>query len=153
MVCNSQLPTPNSQLPTPNSQLPRPNVSSRRNGCWRLRDWTWGLGVGSWVLMTALAIACAGCGKKGSPLAPIIHVPAAVQTISTRRLGSDVFVTLTVPAQNIDTSTPADVRRVDLFGYTGMTPPPRGRFLDGAVLVATIPVAPPLLPDGSAVPP
>lgn len=102
-------------------------------------------------MIATVSIVAIGCGKKGPPLAPIVHIPAAVQTISTRRLGSDVFVTLTVPEQNIDTSKPADVSRIDLFGYTGTAPPPRGRFLDGAVLVATVPVALPPTPGGTEV--
>jgi hypothetical protein len=93
-----------------------------------------------------MAMAAAGCGKKGPPLAPIVRIPAAVQTIEARRIGSDVYVSLTVPAENIDGSKPADIDRIDVYGFTGAAPPPRGRFLEGATIVGTIPVAPSVAP-------
>ena len=97
------------------------------------------------VLLAAIAV---GCGKKGAPLPPIVHIPTSVDQVSARRVGNDVLVTLTVPAENIDKTTPADVGRIEVFGYTGTAPPPKGRFLDVAVPVATIPVRPPE-PDGT----
>jgi hypothetical protein len=102
--------------------------------------------VGIGFLTAALAIAGAGCGKKGPPLAPFVRIPAAVETLDARRVGHDVYVTLTVPAENIDASTPADVRRVEVYGYTGATPPVRGRFLQGGVAVATVDVPPAAAP-------
>jgi hypothetical protein len=97
------------------------------------------------------AAAAGGCGKKGPPLAPIVHIPAAVERIEARRRGSEALVTLTVPAQNIDGSMPADVSRVEVFGYTGVTAPPRGRFLDVATLIGTVTVPLPT-PDAPAPP-
>jgi hypothetical protein len=97
------------------------------------------------IVAAALTI---GCGKKGPPLAPIVHVPNSVDQISARRVGNDVLVTLTVPAENIDKTKPADVGRIDVFGYTGTAPPPRARFLDVSVLVAQIPVRP-LVTEGA----
>ncbi|HZM59617.1 MAG TPA: hypothetical protein VFB85_07460 [Vicinamibacterales bacterium] len=91
------------------------------------------------ALAAALTI---GCGKKGPPLAPIVHIPTSVDQVSARRVGNDVLVTLTVPAENVDKTKPADVGRIEVYGYTGTAAPPRGRFLDVAVLVATIPVRP-----------
>jgi len=93
-----------------------------------------------------------GCGKKGPPLAPIVHIPAAVERIEARRRGSDVLVTLTVPTQNIDGSMPADVGRVEVYGYTGVAVPPRGRFLEVATLIGTITVPPPKV-DAAPTPP
>jgi len=91
-----------------------------------------------------------GCGKKGPPLAPIVHIPAAIERIEARRRGSDVLVTLTVPTKNIDGSMPADVGRVEVYGYTGVTAPPRGRFLDVGTLVGTVTVLPPTPDDAPA---
>src|SRR5512143_3043405 len=96
----------------------------------------------------AAAVLClvatvVGCGKKGPPLPPIVHIPASVDQISTRRVGSDVLVTMTVPAENIDKTTPADLAKIDLYAYTGTTLPPRARFLEASTLVATVPVLPP----------
>ena len=86
-------------------------------------------------------VAGAGCGKKGPPLAPFVLLPAAPARVTAQRAGDDVFVTFTLPLQNIDASKPADVRRVEVYGYTATTPPPRARQLELATLVATVPVA------------
>ena len=83
----------------------------------------------------------AACGKKGPPLAPIVRVPGPVSAVTALRLGSDVYVSVTIPAQNIDASIPADLERVEVYGFTGRSAP-GARFLEGATLVATIPVVP-----------
>jgi hypothetical protein len=92
----------------------------------------------------ALALA-AGCGKKGPPLAPIVRIPAAIDQIAAQRVGRDVFVTLTVPAKNVDASIPVDISRIEVYGYTGRVPPPRARWVEIGALIAVVPVAPPVL--------
>jgi hypothetical protein len=99
-----------------------------------------------------VAVVAAGCGKKGPPLAPFIRIPAPIEQISTARLGGDVYVTFTLPAKDIDASIPAHLSRVEVYGYTGRTPPSRARWAELGNLVATIPVAPPPLPDGTVPP-
>jgi hypothetical protein len=137
-----QLPTPNVQLPT--RRLDRLGVGSAKS-------------VGRWELTLTLAtlvllgVAVSSCGKKGPPLAPIARIPAAVPDLTARRLGHDVYLTLTIPAQNIDQSTPAAVRRIDIYGVTAMAPPPRGRFFEMATVVASVPVAE--VPDDAVAPP
>ena len=101
------------------------------------------------MIAALTAAATAGCGKKGPPLAPIVHIPAAVEQIEARRTGNEIVVTVTVPSKNIDGSVPVDIGRIEVFGYTGLTAPPRGRFLDVATLVGTIAVA---TPDPDATP-
>jgi predicted small lipoprotein YifL len=101
------------------------------------------------IVVVLSAIAAASCGKKGPPLPPIVHIPTAVDQISARRVGSDVFVTLTVPAENVDKTMPADVGRIEVYGYTGTSQPPKGRFLDVATHVATIDVLPPETDGGT----
>src|SRR5690349_9476880 len=96
------------------------------------------------VLM--LTVAALGCGKKGPPLAPFARIPAPIEQISASRLGSDVYVTLTLPAKDIDATMPAHVSRVEVYGYTGRTAPSRLRWPALGTLVATVPVAPPPLP-------
>src|ERR1051325_8159172 len=100
------------RLPTPNPEHDQPRTWVCGGGVGR-----WELGVANRVLTTALSIACAitlsACGKKGPPLAPFVHIPAAIDKISAERVGSDVYVKVIVPAQNIDASKPADVARVD----------------------------------------
>jgi hypothetical protein len=111
---------------------------------------SWDLGFGIWVLGFVLAsLAITACGKKGPPLAPIIHVPAAVDKVAAQRIGNDIYLALTIPTQNIDASTPADVARIDVFGVTSQTPPPRTRFFDVATKVASIDVQPAVRPDPS----
>lgn len=128
----------------PAFQIPDP--TSRRQARHGEPVGTRGWGVGFRILIAALALAAVGCGKKGPPLAPLIRVPAAVQAISAKRVGSDAYVTVTVPGQNIDGSMPAEVSRVDVYAITDVTPP-RGRFVDaGATIVATVVVAPPPRP-------
>jgi hypothetical protein len=106
-----------------------------------------GSSTGSWAfgLIAALLMAAA-CGKKGPPLAPLIPIPAAIDQISAARVGNDVYVTLTVPSANIDQFAPASLTRIEVFGYTGRTPPPRARWVEFGTLVATVPVAPPPAP-------
>jgi hypothetical protein len=96
-----------------------------------------------------LALAASvGCGKKGPPLAPYVLLPAAPTRVAAQRAGNEVYITLTVPAQNVDASKPADVRRVEVYGFTATTPPPRARALELGTLVATVPVAAGL-PEGA----
>lgn len=104
----------------------------------------------SLAVVSALAVVAAACGKKGPPLAPIVRVPAAVAAVEARRVGSDVYLTVTVPTTNIDATTPSDVARIDVYGFTGRTNP-GARFLEQATLIATIPVTP-ILRDPSGRP-
>ena len=100
--------------------------------------------------MTLASVAMAGCGKKGPPLAPIVRVPAAVDKVAAQRIGNDIYLTVTIPTQNIDMSTPADVSRVEIFGVTSSTPPPRARIFEIASRVATIDVQPVVRPGQEA---
>jgi hypothetical protein len=139
-----QFPTTNSQLPTtPNSQFPIESCWELRVGSW---EWlgSWRLGIGS--LVAALSIAGAACGKKGPPLAPIVHIPAAVEHIEARRRGNDVALTVTVPAKNIDGTIPVDVGRIEVFAFTGTTAPPVSRFIELGARIGTITI-PPQNPD------
>ena len=99
--------------------------------------------------VVALA-ASVGCGKKGPPLAPYVLLPAAPTRVAAQRTGDDVYITLVLPVENVDKSKPADVRRVEVYGFSATTPPPRPRALELATLVATVPVAAGL-PEGALV--
>ena len=111
------------------------------------------LSVSLWFVLVGLSLSGAGCGKKGSPMAPIVHIPAQIDTIAARRVGHDVYVTVTVPTQNIDASVPADVSRIEVFGYTGRVAPTRARWAALGELIGTIPVVPAPLPGETAPPP
>ena len=89
----------------------------------------------------AAAMLGVGCGKRGPPLAPFVHIPAAVEEIEAARLGNDVYVTLEVPSTNLDSSMPVDIARIEVYGYTGRVAPSRARWAELGTLVATIPVA------------
>jgi hypothetical protein len=100
------------------------------------------------LILCGSVVAFVACGKKGPPLAPIVRIPAAVAMIQAQRVGSDAFVTLTIPNTNIDRSLPVDIVRVEVYGYTGRRPPPPARWVEFGELVASIPVIPPAPPDG-----
>jgi hypothetical protein len=108
--------------------------------------------------VAALSIMSAACGKKGPPLAPIVHIPAAVEHVEARRRGNEVTLTVTVPSKNIDGTVPVDIGRIEVYAYTGSTPPPRSRFLEVATLVGSItvpeqkPDAPPAAPPAPGTP-
>jgi hypothetical protein len=102
-----------------------------------------GCGIRDLGFVAALGVATIACGKKGPPLAPLVPIPAGVQAIDATRVGSDVFVTLTIPVANIDEYVPADLSRVDIYAYTGRTAPARARWFELATVVASVPVAPP----------
>jgi hypothetical protein len=88
-----------------------------------------------------MALAVAACGKKGPPLLPFVRQPAAAEVTSALRVGDDVYLTVSVPAANVDGSTPASVQQIDVWGATAAAPPPQSQFLAVATHVATIPVA------------
>ena len=68
--------------------------------------------------------------------------------IRAQRVGSDAFITLTVPNTNIDRSMPIDIARIEVYGYTGRRPPPQARWVEFGELIAAVPVIPPP-PPGS----
>ena len=122
------------QIPAETNRAPTPKHARRGS---------WGLAIGSRessVALLLLGVAIVGCGKKGPPLAPIVHVPAAVDKMSARRVANDVYLTITIPTQNIDASTPADVSRIDVYGATSLTPPPASRIFEIASKVASVDV-------------
>ena len=99
--------------------------------------------TGRWTL-SAVLIFCAlltACGKKGPPLLPYARIPVAAEITAARRVGNDVYITVTVPAANLDESKPASLQQIEVWGVTAATPPPESLFLKMATRVATIPVA------------
>ena len=102
------------------------------------------------ISLVALAALAPGCGKKGPPLPPLRPVPAAVETLTARRLGDTVRLEFAIPDKNLDGSRPVDLTRIEVYG---LTVDPSGRqpdldeFLEKAVVVATIDVRPPLAAD------
>ncbi len=108
------------------------------------------------LLLIALVAAglAPGCGKKGPPLPPLRPTPAAVESVSARRLGDTVRVELTLPDRNADGTRPVDLSRVEVWGLTfdaGGREPTQAEFLKRGVLVGTVDVQPP--PVAGAPPP
>jgi hypothetical protein len=93
------------------------------------------------LLLLALAFACAACGKKGPPLAPLRRVPAGLQDFTARRTAGTVRLVFTPPAANTDGSTPADLGRVEVYALTvakAEEAPAGDAFLQKASVVATL---------------
>ncbi len=103
----------------------------------------------SLALCIALALATAaggGCGKKGAPLAPLVVRPAAPDQAAVRARGNYVSLQFRVPDANADNTKPADVARVDVYGYTG-PPVPDEDLVELGTRVASVPVQRPRDPD------
>jgi hypothetical protein len=60
-----------------------------------------------------------GCGRKGPPLPPLVRVPAAPPDFAAQRRGNTVEIAFTVPSANTDNTRPANIERVDVYGYSG----------------------------------
>jgi hypothetical protein len=106
----------------------------------RLSTATITTGLALAVMIAALVVPA--CGKKGRPLPPIVRLPVRPDPFVARRLGSAVYLQIQVPSANADGTTPADIERVEVYGFTGQPPGAEDFFKRGA-LVATVPVRKP----------
>ena len=86
------------------------------------------------------------CGQKGPPLAPIVYLPRPVTDVAVKRVEDDVVIQFTVPTVNTDESSPADLRRIEVYAHTGPLPAPAD-FLKYGTLVASIDVKQPPTPE------
>ncbi len=118
------------------------------------------------LCLTAVASAGSGaCGKRGEPLPPLRPVPARVTEVTAASVDDRVELRLTIPAANLDGSTPPAVDRVEVFGLgtaAGVTVPtadqiaadPKNLRLQLAVrreAAAPAPAAPPVAPPPAGV--
>ena len=94
------------------------------------------------LIVTLIAGAAAGCGKRGLPQAPIIRIPTRVDPITARRLGPVVYLQFQIPTVNADRTGPADLSRLEVYGFTG-TPVDDPEILKRGMLVASVPVRKP----------
>ena len=97
------------------------------------------------VLIVVSAIT--GCGQKGPPLPPIIRTPLA-PIIKADRRGSEIQLSLTVPASNTDGSRPANIARIDIYAVNGAD----AKMTDAEIMkkgtkVASVPVKSPKNPS------
>jgi len=92
-------------------------------------------------------ILCASaCGKKGPPLPPLRPVPARVADLAATRSGDRVELKFTIPAANLDQTTPAAIDRVEIYAApvaVGATPVTADAVVaDAKRLRARVPVKP-----------
>ena len=93
-----------------------------------------------------LILSSIACGQKGPPLAPIVYLPRAVSEVAAKRVENEVVLQFTVPAANTDGSTPADLRRIDVYAHTGPLPSDAD-YLKYGTLIASIDVQQPKPPE------
>ena len=93
------------------------------------------------LLVAVLLTATLACGKKGPPLLPFVRQPKAAEITSARLIGSDVFLTITVPQANLDDSTPASIAEIGVWAMTATTPPSVAQLLNTGTRIASVPVA------------
>lgn len=96
------------------------------------------------VLYGSLSVAC---GKKGPPLPPIIRLPAAPAQMTAERQADLVDISFIVPDSNTDGTRPADVERVDVYGFTGARSTTDADILKLGMLVGSIEVKSPSDPN------
>lgn len=104
------------------------------------------------VCLLCVTIASAACGKKGPPLAPFSNLPAAVTSVTAKRVGSQVVFQFTVPKTNIDGRQPADLDRVELYVHTTRLLQPAD-YLKRGTLVGAVKVRRPPPPAEEGQPP
>jgi hypothetical protein len=94
--------------------------------------------------VSLLAIAC---GKKGPPLPPLVLLPNAPADFTAIRRDERVDLTFRVPNANTDRSTPADLRRIDLYAWTVPGPVSADEVVRRGTRVGTVAVNKPKDPD------
>ena len=78
------------------------------------------------VLVTATLAGVVACGKRGSPLPPLRPVPTRITDLSAVRGPERITLHFTVPAANLDGTTPVAIDRVDIYRMVtaaGAVPP------------------------------
>jgi hypothetical protein len=66
-----------------------------------------------------IVLAMTACGKKGPPLPPLVRLPQPPSELTATRRGETVDLQFSVPSVNTDGSRPANVVRVDVYGFSG----------------------------------
>ncbi len=94
------------------------------------------------LAVAIVALFVPACGKKGQPRPPLVTRPARPESFAARRLGPVAYLQFQIPAANADGTTPADIQRVDVYGFTGQ--PAGGEdFFKHGTLVGSVPVRKP----------
>lgn len=101
-------------------------------------------------LLLYLSLGLIDCGKKGPPLAPLNLVPEAAGNVTARRLGSTVYLQMSVPSKNTNGPGPVAVDHLEIYAVTaaaGAATPPNRELLTSARIIGRIPVKPPVNED------
>jgi hypothetical protein len=80
----------------------------------------------------------------------LVKIPAAPGALVAERRGSSVDISLLVPAANTDGTKPADLDRVDVYGFTGAASAAPEEIYKRGARIGTVLVNPPADPDESA---
>jgi predicted small lipoprotein YifL len=102
---------------------------------------------GRLILGIVVISSLTSCGKKGPPLAPLVKIPTPPANFTAERRGSDVKVQFAVPTANTDGSKPANIERIDVYGFTGSFLVNDDQLLKLGTRVASLPVKAPRNPD------
>jgi hypothetical protein len=108
-------------------------------------------GRGSATLLLA-GILLAACGKKGPPLPPLVRLPAAPAEIAADRRSDQVEIRFVVPAANTDGSRPANIERVDVYGFSGAAAISDDELLELGTRIGSVEVKAPRDPDDTIEP-
>jgi hypothetical protein len=92
------------------------------------------------------------CGRKGPPLPPLIRLPEAPTDVTATRRGGRVDIRFTVPVANTDGTRPANLERVDVYGFTGPASVSDDLFVKNGARVGSVAVKAPRDPDAAVEP-
>ena len=104
------------------------------------------------LYVLVFVVVLTACGKKGPPLAPFSDLPAAVASLTAKRVGPQVVIQFSVPAVNIDGRQPADLDRVELYAHTARLLQPTD-YLKRGTIVGSVKVRRPAVPSEDGAPP
>jgi len=101
------------------------------------------------VVSALIVVACSfvACGKKGPPLPPLLRLPAAPPDFTAERRGDEVKLQFTVPSANTDGTRPANIERVEVYGFTGPFTANDEQLMKLGTVVASVSVKAPKNPD------
>jgi hypothetical protein len=94
-----------------------------------------------------MAALAAGCGRKGPPLPPLVRVPAAPAEFVAERRGNTVEIAFRVPDSNTDRTRPANIERIDIYGYSGPSGLTDGELIRRGDRIGSVDVKTPADPD------
>ena len=91
--------------------------------------------------------SCVACGKKGPPLPPLLKLPAPPPDFTAERRGDEIKLQFTVPSANTDGTRPANIDRIEVYGFTGPFTANDEQVMKFGTKVASVTVKAPKNPD------